>query len=197
MKRIAAGVVALALAGCAGPPPPPDAFYRLEVAAPAAGKVVLPGVLEIDRLATDGVLSERALAFAAAEGGKLGHYKYDYWSEAPGLMMQDRLAGYLRAAAIADRVVTPELRLLADWTVRGKVRRLEQLVGRDAVAVELELAVTSARDGRLVLQETYARTVPARSERVEDAVVAAEAGVTEIFVRFLADLVQARAGGRP
>jgi cholesterol transport system auxiliary component len=195
-NTLSAALLLLALAACAGPAAPPDAFYRIDVAAPAQRlpKPVLPGVLEISRLAADGVAAERALAFARAEGGALAHYKYDFWSEPPDVLLQDRLAQYLAAAGLADRVVTPELRVLPDWVLRGKVRRFEQIADRSEAVVELELAVVSARDGRLVLLQTYTARMPAASERVEDAARAMEKGVAEIFARFLADLGRASAG---
>lgn len=190
MRKLLAAASLLVLAACAGPAAPPDSFYRIEVAAPTQRlpRPILPGVLEINRLASDGVAAERALAFSRTEGGALAHYKYDFWSEPPGLLLQDRLAHYLAAAGIADKVVTPELRVLADWVLRGKVRRFEQIADRAEVVVDLELAVVRARDGRLVLLETYTARVPAASARVEDAAQAMEKGVADIFARFLADL---------
>jgi len=191
--RVTLVALGLALAACAGPAEPPDSFYRIEPGAPVQhfAKPVLPGVIEVNRLAADGVASERALAFARGEGGALGHYKYDFWSEPPGMLLQDRLAHYLAAAGLADRVVTPELRVLPDWVLRGKVRRFEQIAGRSEVVIDVELGVVSARDGRLVLLETYVARVPAASERVEDAAQAMEKGVADIFARFLADLGRA------
>ncbi|EME68740.1 ABC transporter [Paramagnetospirillum caucaseum] len=190
MRKTIAVALALLLAACAGPAAPPDSFYRIEPGAPGQrfAKPPLPGVLEVNRLAADGVVAERALAFARTEGGALAHYKYDFWSEPPGVLLQDRLAHYLAVAGAADRVVTPELRVLSDWVLRGKVRRFEQIAGRAEVVIDLELAVVSARDGRVVLQQTYLARVPAASERVEDAARAMEKGVTDIFARVLADL---------
>jgi ABC-type uncharacterized transport system auxiliary subunit len=183
-------ILLLALAACAGPAAPPDSFYRIEPGAPARhfAKPLLPGVLEVNRLAADGVAAERAMAFARTEGGALAHYQYDFWSEPPGLLLQDRLAHYLDAAGLADRVVTPELRVLSDWVLRGKVRRFELVADRAEAVVDLELAVVGARDGRLVLLRTYEARVGTASDRVEDVAHAMEAGVRDIFARFLSDL---------
>lgn len=187
----------LALAACATQAPPPDMFYRIEPAAPATrfAKPPLPGVLEVQRLTAEGVLDERAITFVAKEGGALSHYKYDLWSETPGLMLQDRLSRFLAGAGVADRVLTPELGVLADWTLRGKLRRLEYIADGSKVAVGMELGVVSAHDGALVLLENYSVLIPSGSGGIEGAVVAMERGVTQIFARFLTDLGQARAGG--
>lgn len=184
----------LVLSACAGPPAPKDQYYRLAVAEPTQpfAQPILPGVLEVDRLETDGVVSERALAFQSRPGGPLGRYSYDYWSEAPGTMLQGRVVDYLRAANAADRVVTPDLRVPSDWTLRGKLRRFEQVSGAGRVAVELQLAVVSARDGTLVLQETYAAEPPSEGDRVEAAVAAIGRATSEILARFTADLGRAK-----
>jgi cholesterol transport system auxiliary component len=192
-KTLSAALLLLSLTACTGPAAPPDSFYRIEVGAPVRrlAKPVLPGVLEVNRLAADGVAAERAMAFAHAEGGALAHYKYDFWSEPPGVLLQDRLAHYLADAGVADRVVTPALRVLSDWVLRGKVRRFEQIAGRSEVVVDLELAVVSARDGRLVLLQTYEARVPAASEAVDAAAHAMQKGVADIFARVLGDLERA------
>jgi hypothetical protein len=48
--------------------------------------------------------------------------------------------------------------------------------------------VVGARDGRLVLLRTYEARVGTASDRVEDVAHAMEAGVRDIFARFLSDL---------
>ena len=183
------------LAACAGPAAPPDVFWRMEpAAAERLAKPLLPGVLEVSRLTADGVLDERAITFAAREGGALSHYKYDLWSEPPSLMLQDRLSRYLTQAGAADRVLTPELGVLADWTLRGKIRRLEVLADTSKVAVEMELSVVSARNGALILLERYDVVRPAGSGSVEGMVAAMDKATSEIFARFLADLTKVHAG---
>ena len=192
-----AGVASLllALAACAGPAAPPDVFWRIEpAAAERLAKPLLPGVLEVQRLTADGVLDERAITFAAREGGALSHYKYDLWSEPPGLMLQDRLSRYLTQAGTAERVLTPDLGVLADWTLRGKIRRLEFLADTSKVVVEMELSVVSARNGTLLLLERYEAVRPAGSSGVEGMVTAMDKATSEIFARFLADLTKASAG---
>ncbi|OAN52421.1 ABC transporter [Paramagnetospirillum marisnigri] len=193
-KTICSLILLLALAACAGPAAPPDNFHRVEPADSGLrfARPALPGVLEIDRLATDGTLAERAVTFAARDGGPLSHYKYDYWSEAPALMLQDRLSVALTRAGAADRVVTPDLRVLSDWMLRGKLRRFEQLAASSRAAVDIQLAIVSSRDGSLVLLQDYSAEVATESERVESLPAAMDKALTDIFARFLADLGRAR-----
>ena len=187
----------LTLSACVSPAPPPDAFYRIAPVAAVRHFATppLPGVLEVQGLTADGVLDERAITVAATAGGPLSHYQYDLWSDPPGRMLQDRLAHVLAAAGVADRVLTPELGVPPDWTLRGKVRRFEHLSGSSQVAVELELSVVSAHDGSLVLLEDYSALVPTGAGGVEAAVSAMDQGVAQVFGRFLADLGRARGDG--
>lgn len=179
------------LAACAQSAPPADNFYRLEVAEPAPrrGEPWLPGVLEVNRLDTDGVLSERALAYQDRDGS-LARYRYDLWAEAPGSLLQGQLVEDLRARAAAGRVVTPDLRVPPDWALRGKLRRFELLPDLGKVAIRMELSVTSARDGSLVLLETYAAEEPSAADPRAAAAALARA-TADVFARFAADLAKA------
>lgn len=187
-----AASLAAAAAACSSPPAPRDTFYRLEAAAPARGFATpaLPGVLEVNRLDTDGVLSERALAYAEPGRG-IQRYRYDFWSEPPGLLLQDRLVQALTAAKAAAKVVTPDLRVPPDYALRGKVRRFEQIAGANQVAVDIQLVLVDARDGRLIMMETYSTRPAATGDSAEAAVAAIGRGVDEVVARFLADLAKA------
>ncbi len=190
VRIVAAAVVAL-LAACAQPAPPGDNFYRLEIAEPAQrqGAPWLPGVLEINRLDTDGVLAERALAYQDKDGS-LARYRYDLWAESPGGLILDQLVETLRAANAATQVVTPDLRVPPDWALRGKLKRFELLPAANKVVVRLQLSVVSAKDGALVLLETYAAEAPSAADPKSAAIALARA-TADIFDRFTADLAKA------
>ncbi len=181
------------LAACAQPAPPRDNFYRLD-ALPQVGaldKAVLPGVVEVGRLDVDGVLSERGLAYQAADGA-LARYSYDLWSDAPATALQLALAETLQAAHVADAVVTPDLRVPPDWAVRGRLYRFEYLPDSAKVVVRMQLAAVSARDGTLVLLETYGAEPPVQGSGPEAAVAALSRATADIFARFVRDLSNAK-----
>lgn len=186
-----AALAILALAACAQPAPPRDNFYRLTVAAPAnpLPTPILPGVLEVNRLDTDGALSERSLAYQEADGA-LARYAYDLWSDAPATAIQQNLAEYLRTARAADEVVTPDLRVPPDWALRGRLSRFEYLPAQSKVAVKLQLSVVSAHDGTLVLLRSYNADTPVQGAGPEAAVAALNRAMADVFARFAADLSQ-------
>lgn len=195
-RRFRSGTLAVLLAAvlsaCASPAPPKDNFYRLDAVASvqALDKAVLPGVLEVNRLDVDGALSERGLAYQDKDGA-LARYSYDLWSDAPATALQLALAETLRQAHAADTVVTPDLRVPPDWTLRGRLFRFEYLPDQGRVAVKLQLAVVSARDGALVLLDTYGAERAVQGAGPEAAVAALNRATAELFSRFVADLAKA------
>ncbi|HLO76716.1 MAG TPA: ABC-type transport auxiliary lipoprotein family protein [Magnetospirillum sp.] len=184
--------ICAALAACASPAPPRDNFYRLDAVPRVAAvqRAVLPGVLEVNRPDVDGVLTERGLAYQEKDGA-LARYSYDLWSDAPATALQLALAETLRDAHAAEQVVTPDLRVPPDWMVRGRLFRFEYLPSQGKVAVKLQLAVVSARDGTLVLLETYAAEPAVQGAGPEAAVAALNHATADIYSRFVADLAKA------
>ncbi|MBF0325449.1 MAG: membrane integrity-associated transporter subunit PqiC [Alphaproteobacteria bacterium] len=185
-------VLASALSACASPAPPRDSFHRLEIAQPAQRFTapVLPGVLEVARLESEGMLNERPLAYQEADGS-LARYRYDLWTEVPAVMLQEHLTEVLRGAGIAGTITTPDLRVPPDWILRGRISRFELVPSSGKVVARIRLAVVSAKDGDLVLQETYGAEVPAATGP-DAEVKALGAAVSDILARFVADLGRAR-----
>lgn len=186
----------LFLGACSQPPVPKDSFYRLEADLPQRqfAEPPLPGVVEISRFSADGVINERALAYTDPDG-KLQQYSYHYWVESPTQLVQDALVRAFRESGAAVRAVTPAMRLRPHYLMQGKLHRFEQVMqGESARAVvELEVSLTQARDGALILLETYRVERPARDDSVRAAVNALRAAVADLTARLLDDL-KARLG---
>lgn len=187
-----AATLAATLAACAAPPPPKENFYRLDVTRPATAFAgpVLPGVLEVSRPDTDGVLADRAVAYQQADGA-VARYSYDLWSDAPAELIQEALAEALRTLGAAAQVVTPDLRVPPDWALRGRLSRFEYLPDSGMVMMRLQLSVVSARDGTLVLLNTYESQIPVQAVGPEAAVAALGRATSDIIARFAADLGKA------
>jgi ABC-type uncharacterized transport system auxiliary subunit len=205
MKRILP-VLLLAplLAACLGsaPPVPRDHYYRLLVDGPAPGftqagaAVSLPGTLTVELLQADGLLRERPLLFSASgDPHELQQHDYHYWNDAPPRMLQDQMVAYLRRSGLARAVVTPDMRIRADYELSGKVRRLERLLGGGParVVVELELALVRLDDEMLIVVDTYSEEEPAADDTVQSAIVALNRATARIFDRFLAQATAAAA----
>lgn len=200
--RLAAGLLVASLSGCLGsaPPLPRDHYYRVLVPPPQTGETVLfPGVVSVASLDADGLLRERPLLFSPTGGAQeMQQHDYHYWIDPPPRMLQGQLVDYLRGSGLTGAVVTPELRVAADFEVSGRVKRLERLLGGGPprVVAELELAMTEAPRGRLVVVETYTAEVAARDESVESSVLALNQALGMIFREFLDDAGRSRVAQR-
>ena len=184
-------LVGLVAACTSAPPAPEDAFYRLSprADAPVIQAPLLKGVIEVDRFAASGSMANRPVLFVEPGSNAISEYHYHFWIEAPPILLQNALVSYLRSAGIAERVVTPELRVSPDYTVRGRLMRLETLVGDMPKGVaEFELSLRRERDGALLVLGEYIGEVPSVRNGVKTDVVAIEQAANNAFRDFVADI---------
>ncbi len=187
------GAVALivGLGGCLGsaPPVPRDHFYRVSVQPASYSAAQFHGTISVAPVEADGLLRERPLLFTQKGGREIQQHDYHYWTEAPPHMLQAQLVDFLRSSGAAQSVVTPDLRLPADFEVTGRIRRMERQLTPDAarVVAELELAMTQVRSRRLIVIKSYSAEVTARDTTVEASVLALDEALSDIFSRFLVD----------
>ena len=180
------------LAGCLGsaPPLPRDHYYRLLVSGPAeiSAEGRLAGVMRVELLQADGLLRERPLLYSQSGAShEVQQHNYHYWTDAPPRMLQDQLVSYLRQSNIARSVVTPDMRVRADYQISGKVKRLERLLGGGPprVFVEMELALVRLSDNALVLVDNFAEQEPEGGDDVASAIIALNKATGRVFGRFL------------
>jgi len=187
-----AALLALGPAGCASDPPPADHFYDLipDDSGRRFGEPLLSGTLVVERFTADGVLSERPVLYKPTDGTGLRQYSYHYWSQSPGMMLRDAAIREYRRAGIAERVVSPAMRLLPAYRMTGSVSRLyhRRDNGAAAAVVRVEITITRARDGQPLLLETYTRTRRVRSPKLTAAVGAFQEALTEIIAQSMDDL---------
>ena len=185
-------LLAMAVAGCAQPPLPQDHFYRLQVTLPAAGtgEPLFRGTVEVEPFAADGLTAGRPIVYSDGQRShQLFEYHYPFWTDPPTVMLRDQLVDFLRAAGVADNVVTPELRIEPDFVITARIKRLEKIVATPPrAAVELELGLRRTSDDRLMFVGTYGLEVEAASETVGDALIAANQALSRIYDKFLGDI---------
>ena len=199
MKMRFAAVLLLAglgtfAAACAQPPVPQDQFYRLQVSTDAVSRAapLLDGVLEVERLLADGITAGRPLVYSVSgTENQLQEYNYHFWTEPPTVMLQGQLIKYLRANKIAKSIVTPEMRVRANYILGGKIHRLEKVVGvSPRVVLEIELALREARSEKLVYLNSYTVEKEADSDSISAAVKALNDALSGIYGQFVDELGQ-------
>lgn len=190
MRLLAIAALSI-VAACAPDPVPQDNFYRFGPA-PVVAPVATPlrGTLEVDRFRAEGLSAGRAIVYSRADQPlRLNEYSYHFWAEPPAVLLQERLVAFARAIRLADRVVTPEARIDAQFVATGRVNRLEHVHGPNPhVAVSLEMSLRQVGSDRAPLLGTYERVEPAADASVGAAVAAMDRAVQQIFSRFVADM---------
>ena len=194
MRRLVPIIAACwTLAGCLGSTEtvPPDHYYRITVTKPdqrAAG-IAFPGVLSVATFDGDGLVRGRPVLFTTdGREGTLRQHNYHYWVDSPSRLLQGQLAAYLESSALADSVVTPEMRVRADYELVGRIIRLERVLGAGPprVAVKLALSVVRLSDHKLVTTNTFSAEVNCVDDSVGAAITAMNQAVGEIFNDFVA-----------
>ena len=193
MRRLVPSLAACwALAGCLGSTEtvPPDHYYRITVTKPdqrAAG-IAFPGVLSVATFDGDGLVRGRPVLFTTdGHEGTLRQHNYHYWVDSPSRLLQGQLAAYLESSALADSVVTPGMRVRADYELVGRIIRLERVLGAGPprVAVKLALSVVRLSDHKLITTNTFSAEVNCIDDSVGAAIAAMNQAVGEIFNDFV------------
>lgn len=181
---------AFVFAACAGGPAPVDHFYRIEVGKPSStGGFALSGPIHVNPLRTDGLIGQRRMLYRQNEAtAEIAQHAYHRWADPPAIALQTALVGFLRDAGAAEIVMEANARSRPDYTISGRIHRLERILGGEpAVVVELELTMMSSK-GELLVHESYRETRAAAD--VAEAARAIGDAVHGIFERFLVDLHQ-------
>jgi ABC-type uncharacterized transport system auxiliary subunit len=179
--------------GCLSSPAPPDRFYRLEVPE-AADRLELPrlrGRLLVDSVRGDAMTLERLMLYReVSDPSRVRREGYDKWVDPPPLMVQRAAVEFLRSANAAEVVVTPEMRLGAEFRLTGRVNRFERVVGEGSprATIELEFSLIRLDDRELLLLETYREEEEIAGGGVGDSVEAFSRALHRILERLTLDL---------
>jgi ABC-type uncharacterized transport system auxiliary subunit len=188
-RLVAAALVVLTLSGCAGGAAPTEHYYRLDAATPDAfSGQSLDANLEVQRFTADALLSRRPIAYAQTDNPQdLQQYHYHFWTDPPPRLLQVYAVEVLRGAGVANQVLTPEVRPALGYELRGNIQKLEHLRGSSPrVVVELEFALTDARNDRLLWLETFRVERPVSDPSVAAATQAMNEALDQIFAEMLA-----------
>lgn len=197
MRKIISAMVAtasiLALSACsAAPTIPQDNFYRLtpKPVSTQQSSMLKDATVEIARFVADGSVSNRPILYSSdANPNSVSEYNYHFWIESPPTLIKDALVSYMRAAGVANRIVTPEMRVSSDYSVLGRIKRLEIYTGKKYMGVaSFEIGLRRNSDGELIVLNEYESKIEAKNNLVGSVITAVEKATEEVFSRFVADI---------
>ncbi len=197
MRKIISAMVAtasiLVLSACStAPTVPQDNFYRIspKPASVQQSSILKDATVEIARFVADGSVSNRPILYSSdANPNSVSEYNYHFWIESPPTLIKDALVSYMRAAGVANRIVTPEMRVSSEYSVLGRIKRLEIYTGRKYTGVaSFEIGLRRNLDGELIVLNEYKSMVEAKNNSVGSVITAVEKATEEVFSRFVADI---------
>ena len=192
LNLIFASVGLLTACGSA-PPVPEDQYYRLQAiyASEPLTTKPLAGTIEVDRFVADGLTSERAIVYSDIQKpNQVRAYHYDFWIKPPTVMLRDELVSFLRKSKISDAVVTPEMRVNAEYALTGKIKHLEQVKMESGyrTILEVELGLRHPNTGKLLFLDTYRLENDASGSSVTAAVNSLNTALSIIYSEFLTSI---------
>jgi ABC-type uncharacterized transport system auxiliary subunit len=181
----------LLTAGCMSVPPvPTDKFYSLPVPSVTYKGNKLDGILAIRRFVSDGLHNERAMLHAdSGLPNRIESYHYHFWADTPPRMIQEHLLQALRKTGISEQVVSYSSQLRPSYVIFGKVRKFQQLLGKQpGVVVAMELQLLKHGERKALLISDYQEVIATSSETIDEAVDKYAVALDRIYNRFLADI---------
>lgn len=186
-------VIAIALFGCALSPAPVDHYYRL-----ATGTIDhrfdsprLLGTLRVQRPRAEALTDGTNLIYRHLDNPAEVHRDpYQFWTDAPSLLVRDVLIDALHSAKLAERIVAPGLRSPVDFTLSSRIVKMERLVeaGVERVTLDIEFAIVRERHRQLLFQRRYEDGEAIAGNGAGQAVRAFDRVLARILEQFMVDL---------
>ena len=181
-----------AMLGCASGPAPHDSYYRFNLPDPPnrMASPALRGTLLVTRPWTDALTGERSLLYREnGDAAQVRRHAYHRWVDSPTTLLQQEIAGYVRAVGLAEIVVTPERRADPDYLLTCRIVKLERVLDSPPRSdIELELGITRMTDRHAVMLKTYREAQPAAGTGVAASVDAYNQALSRVLKHFVEDL---------
>lgn len=179
---------------------PRDQFYDIPYVAPA--KVLaqphIKGILGVARPEADAVHDDRAILFVESDRPfSLNRHSYHFWRDPPPNLIRDRLYNYLAKSNLATKVVRFDPGVTVNYIMYSRLIRFERIVNKnsssDEVLFGIELSVSHADDGRVLIPNTYYedRLPIERLSTTADTIHASVIGFGKAFAKTMDKFVQA------
>ena len=171
-SRLAGGLLAAALAaagcGVGADTIPETRYFVIDYTLPPAPVNpghTLPVSVGVDPFRSDAVYRTEKIVFRKVPY-RVDFYPYERWGARPDEFVTDRLIDHLLASSRFREVVRATGGIQADYLVRGRVKRFEEVDSPDgrkySALAEIEITVADRRTGAVLLQKRISRTTPAK-----------------------------------
>ena len=150
---VAALLLTAGLSSCGGKIPPTN-YYVLELpSVPRAQAEAFPATAVVAPFRASQMLTQDRIVYRPA-AGEVGFYEYHRWAEDPRQTITYTFIGRLQALGTFATVVPLDGRTKADYMLRGRIEKLEEVDygGGVSVHVRLSAELVSFDDRKLIWQ---------------------------------------------
>ena len=150
---VAALLLSVGFSSCGGKIPPTN-YYVLELpAAPRAQAEAFPATAVVAPFRASQMLTQDRIVYRPA-AGEVGFYEYHRWAEDPRQTITSTFISRLQALGTFATVVPHDGRTKADYILRGRIEKLEEVDygGGVSVHVRLSAELVSFDDRKLIWQ---------------------------------------------
>ena len=185
------------LATCGGKIPP-TFYYQLHLPdPPASGATPSPATALIMPFKASEMLTQDRIVYRPSPE-EVGFYEYHRWAEDPRTTVTSSFHGQLRRRGTFSRVVGFDGRTQADYLIRGRIERLEEVDygGEVTVRARLSLDLLELSTRETVWQGVSENSQPVQVAEVRSVVTQMSAAMRMSIDKLAADLdAFVRAGG--
>ena len=136
---VAALLLSTGLSSCGGKIPPTN-YYVLELpAAPRAQAEAFPASAVVTPFRASQMLTQDRIVYRPA-AGEVGFYEYHRWAEDPRQTITSTFISRLQALGTFETVVPFDGRTKADYILRGRIEKLEEVDFGGGVSVHVRLS---------------------------------------------------------
>jgi ABC-type uncharacterized transport system auxiliary subunit len=189
------GYIALIVGGCAvNQVVPQDHFYRLpRSSAPLDQFPVLDVAVALQGFQSASIYTNRALVYTqVASPITLHRYHYHFWEDPLTKLVHRQLFSLLLTNDIFRHCSELKANMAYDYKIGGRIYAFDHILdpGMNRVKVELGLWLQSKHARSYLINKIYTAEQSVGSSTIQDAVNVFGQLLSDIFVRFLADLNQ-------
>lgn len=188
---IVAVVAALGASACGGKIPPTH-YYKLNIPlAPIAAQGGSSSTAILMPFRGSKLLTQDKLVYRP-NAEEVGFYEYHRWAEDPRTTVAQSLLDHLRGNKTFDRIVMFDGRTTADYIVRGRIDRLEEVDGPGGsyvkVALRISAEVLSVQEREPLWAGTHEETLEVTTRDVRNVVSTMSAAAAKGVAKLAADI---------
>jgi len=186
---IVAVVVALGASACGGKIPPTH-YYKLNIPpAPVAEQAGGNSTAILMPFRGSKLLTQDKIVYRP-NPEEVGFYEYHRWAEDPRTTVAQSLLDHLRGNKTFDRIVMFDGRTTADYIVRGRIDRLEEVDGPGDVKVALRMSaeVLSVVEREPLWVGSHEETLQVTTRDVRTVVSTMSDAATKSVAKLAADI---------